>query len=69
LGGVLTALAVVLVLGISMVMAVLIEQHSAELDREHRKFKALFETSRDAVLILTDDTISEYNPRAREWFG
>ena len=65
----LTALAVVLVLGISMVMAVLIEQHSAELDREHRKFKALFETSRDAVLILTDDTISEYNPRAREWFG
>jgi diguanylate cyclase (GGDEF)-like protein/PAS domain S-box-containing protein len=65
----LTALAVVLVLVISMVMAVLLEQHSAELDREHRKFKALFETSRDAVLILTDDTISEYNPRAREWFG
>jgi len=65
----LTALAVVLVLVISMVMAVLIEQHNAELDREHRKFKALFETSRDAVLILTDDTISEYNPRAREWFG
>ncbi len=65
----LTALTVVLVLGISLVMAVLLEQHSAELDREHRKFKALFETSRDAVLILTDDTISEYNPRAREWFG
>jgi diguanylate cyclase (GGDEF)-like protein/PAS domain S-box-containing protein len=65
----LTALAVVLVLGISIVMAVLLEQHTAELDLEHHKFKALFETSRDAVLILTDDTISEYNPRAREWFG
>jgi len=65
----LTALAVVLVLVISMVMAVLLEQHSAELDREHQKFKALFVTSRDAVLILTDDTISEYNPRAGEWFG
>ena len=65
----LAALAVVLLLGISMFMAVLLEQHSAELDREHHKFKALFETSRDAVLILTDDTISEYNPRAREWFG
>jgi diguanylate cyclase (GGDEF)-like protein/PAS domain S-box-containing protein len=65
----LTALAVVLVLGISIAMAVLLEQHTAELDREHRKFKALFETNRDAVLILADDRIAEFNPHAQEWFG
>jgi diguanylate cyclase (GGDEF)-like protein len=64
----LTALAVLLVLGISAVVAVLLEQHTAELDREHRKFKTLFETSRDAVLILADGAITECNRRALEWF-
>jgi Amt family ammonium transporter len=49
-------------------VAVLLEQHAAELDREHRKFKTLFDSSRDAVMILTAGTITEYNQRALDWF-
>jgi diguanylate cyclase (GGDEF)-like protein/PAS domain S-box-containing protein len=64
----LTALAVLLVFGISAIMAVLLEQHAAEVSREHRKFKTLFETNRDAVLILSDGAITECNRRALEWF-
>jgi len=60
--------AVLAVLVIAAIMAVLLEQNAAELDREHRKFKTLFEASNDAVLILQNGMIAEWNMRAVEWF-
>jgi len=60
--------ALLVVLAIATIMAVLLEQNAAELDREHRKFKTLFEASHDAVLILRNGAIAEWNLRAVEWF-
>jgi len=64
----LTMAAIVAVLAIAVIMAVLLEQNAAELEREHSKFKTLFEASQDAVLILNNGVISEWNLRALEWF-
>ena len=64
----LTIAALLAVLAIAAIMAVLLEQNAAELDREHRKFKTLFEASHDAVLILHNGVIAEWNLRAVEWF-
>lgn len=60
--------ALVAVLVIASIMAVLLEHNAADLDREHRKFKTLFEASHDAVLILRDGVIAEWNLSAIEWF-
>lgn len=60
--------ALLAVLVIAAIMAVLLEQNAAELEREHRKFKTLFEASNDAVLILRNGVIAEWNLRAVEWF-
>jgi diguanylate cyclase (GGDEF)-like protein len=64
----LTIVAVLVVLAIAVVVAIVLEQQARELDHEHRKFKSLFEASRDAVLILNGGAIAEWNPRALEWF-
>lgn len=60
--------ALVAVLVIAAIMAMLLEHNAADLDREHRKFKTLFEASHDAVLILHNGVIAEWNLRAIEWF-
>lgn len=58
--------ALVAVLVIAAIMAMLLEHNAADLDREHRKFKTLFEASHDAVLILHNGVIAEWNLRAIE---
>jgi diguanylate cyclase (GGDEF)-like protein len=64
----LTIAAMLAVIAIALIMAVLLEQNAAELEREHGKFKTLFEASQDAVLILSNGLITEWNLRALEWF-
>jgi diguanylate cyclase (GGDEF)-like protein len=64
----LTMAAMLAVLAIALIMAVLLEQNAAELEREHGKFKTLFEASQDAVLIMNNGAINEWNLRALEWF-
>jgi diguanylate cyclase (GGDEF)-like protein/PAS domain S-box-containing protein len=64
----LTIAAMLVVIVIAVIMAVLLEQNAADLEREHEKYKSLFEASQDAVLILTDGVITEWNLRALEWF-
>lgn len=60
--------ALIAVLVIAAIMAVLLEHNAADLDREHQKFKTLFEASHDAVLILRNGVIAEWNMSAVEWF-
>jgi len=64
----LSVAALLAVLVIAAIMAVLLNQNAAELDREHRKFKTLFEASQDAVLILNNGVVAEWNLRAVELF-
>lgn len=64
-----TAMALVLVLSIGFVVTRLILQHTNELERQHRRYKTLFEANRDAVLIVRAGQIVENNQRALELFG
>jgi len=64
----LSIVALLVVLVIAVIVMVLLEQNASELEREHHKFKTLFEASHDAVLILRNGAITEWNLRAVEWF-
>jgi diguanylate cyclase (GGDEF)-like protein len=63
----LAALAGGLVLVIATVVSRDVVKHTRALEQEHIRYKALFDGSRDAVLILRDGAIVEWNPQALAW--
>jgi diguanylate cyclase (GGDEF)-like protein/PAS domain S-box-containing protein len=60
---------VIIAIGISIIITRVLQHHMQEVENERLKFKALFDSSADAILILKGGIIKEWNQRAVDWLG